>query len=105
MNLLRNAFSLLVIAAAFHTLLCWLLLFKVRRDESVRNEIFGSIKTLILGPKAMRLKHLFTRSLPTILELQPPAVRNIFLIAKWSGWGTAILLLVVIALQVRVMVA
>jgi hypothetical protein len=102
MALLKSILSLLIIAAAIHTLLSWILLFKVRRNVPVRNEIFGSIKTLILGPKAMRLKHLFTRSIPNVIDLQPPAIRNVFLWAKWSGWVTMFLLLVAIALQVRI---
>ena len=78
------------------------MLFKVRSNAPLRIEIFGSIKTLILGPKAMRLKHLISRSIPNVIDLQPPAVRNAFLRAKWSGWVTMILLFAVITLQVRV---
>ena len=97
-ELLRTCFSLLVLTAVVHTGLSWALLIAVRRDAAARTELFGSIKTLVLGPKALRLKHIFSRSLPAVLESHTGPVRIAYSLSKWSGWVATAMLLVVVSL-------
>ena len=97
MNLPSTIFNWLVLTGAGHLFLSWLLLVAVRHDERVRGELFGSIKTLILGPKAVRLKHLFARSVPVVLAESSSYIRNLFLVVRWSGWVSLLLLLACIA--------
>ncbi len=51
----KEIFSLIVAVIAVHSLASWWLLVLVRNDIEIRTELFGSFKTLVLGPKAIRL--------------------------------------------------
>jgi len=85
-ELLRTCFSLLVLTAVVHTGLSWALLIAVRRDAAARTELFGSIKTLVLGPKALRLKHIFSRPLPAVrIAHWPRPHRLLALEMVWLG--------------------
>jgi hypothetical protein len=81
----QTFFNLFAIGALIHSIFSWLLLLAVRSDEKVRTELFGSIKTIVLGPKTMRLKHLFIRSVPEVVAQSSLDIRNLFWLARWSG--------------------
>ncbi len=92
--------TLFVISALVHSLLSWWLLLAVRSDEKVRTELFGSIKTVVLGPKTMRIKHLFLRSVPEVVAKSSLDVRNLFWLARWAGRIALLFLLGVVATTV-----
>lgn len=94
----NNCFGLLALLAVIHTGLSWALLVAIRNDRVAREEIFGSIKSLVLGPKTVRLKYLFTRSLPTVLAGHAGPVQLLYILARFTGWLATIVLLVVLAL-------
>jgi hypothetical protein len=81
----QTFFHLFAIGALIHSLFSWFLLLAVRSDEKIRTELFGSMKTVALGPKTMRLKHLFTRSAPEVVAQSSLNIRNLFWFARWSG--------------------
>ncbi len=93
---IQTAFNLLVLIAFVHIGFSWLLLIKIRHNEKLRTEFFGSIKTLLLGPKSMRLKYLFWESAPNELYLQSTSTQMLFSLARWSGWaGTFVFVLII----------
>ena len=103
--LLRSCFGALVALAIVHTSCSWALLLALRKDQAARIDLFGSVKTIVFGPKTIRLKHIFSQSLPQALELHSAFIRSIYSLAKWSGWSAAAMTLVVAALQVQVWLA
>lgn len=103
--LLEQIFTVFVMISLIHVACSWILLISVRNNVSVRTEIFGSIKTLFLGPKTIRLRHIFSFTEPAALNASRKSVRLQFLLAKWSGWLGIFLLLSMLVVQIYWMAA
>lgn len=100
---MQMAFNWFLVFAAAHTLLSWVLLLRIRQEVAVRTEIFGSIKTLILGPRTMRLKYLLWASSPMELKPLGTAIQNLFFLSVWSGRIAFVLLVTSLVLQISLM--
>ncbi|AYQ27086.1 MULTISPECIES: hypothetical protein [unclassified Polaromonas] len=104
MKYMEMAFSWFFCFAVLHTLFSWILLLNIRNEVAIRTEIFGSIKTLILGPRTMRFKYFLWASAPAGIHLLGASIRNLFFLAAWSGRIAFVLLLTSLGLQLSLMV-
>jgi len=103
MKYMQMAFGWFFCFAVVHTVFSWILLLNIRNEIAIRTEIFGSIKTLILGPRTMRLKYFLWAPTPAGISSLSTSLRNVFFLAVWSGRIAFVLLLTSLILQISLM--
>jgi hypothetical protein len=100
---MKIAFSWFIFFAAFHSLFSWVLLSRLWSQVALRTEIFGTVKTLVLGPKTVRLRYLLWASAPLALLDQRAAIQQTYFLSIWTGRIAGILLMIAFALQISAM--
>jgi hypothetical protein len=103
-SVMKTAFAWFIFFAAFHSLFSWLLLSRLWSQSELRTEIFGTVKTLVLGPKTVRLRYLVWAKPPLQLRDQQAGIQKIYHLSIWTARIAGILLMVSFTLQIFAMI-